>query len=128
MQELLEREAFVRDGARIHECSQALEVGRAYHLHGFRNRPHEYHNGGVWPIWLGWLGLALGRVRRAADLARLRTLVNASALAQDDFLFQEYLHGLTGAPAGTKSMAYSATGLVFLNVADASSTLALLAT
>jgi hypothetical protein len=23
---------------------------RRYHLHDFRNRPHEYHNGGVWPI------------------------------------------------------------------------------
>ena len=101
---------------------------RAYHLHGFRNRPHEYHNGGVWPIWLGWLGLALGRAGRAADLDRLRTLVHASALAHEDFEFQEYLHGLTGAPAGTTSMAYSATGLVFLGVADASSTLALLAT
>jgi hypothetical protein len=34
---------------------------RRYHLFAFRNRPHEYHNGGVWPVWLGWLALALAR-------------------------------------------------------------------
>ena len=28
----------------------------AYHLHGFRNRPHEYPNGGIWPGWLGFPG------------------------------------------------------------------------
>jgi hypothetical protein len=100
---------------------------RAYHLHGFRNRPHEYHNGGVWPIWLGWLALALARTGRAADLARLRALVGARLSAQPGFDFEEYLHGLTGAPGGTRSMAYTATGLVFLHVADAPSALELLA-
>ena len=101
---------------------------RAYHLHGFRNRPHEYHNGGVWPIWIGWLALAFARAGRNSNLARLRELAAASATAHEDFAFPEYLHGITGAPGGTTSMAYTATGLVFLRVADAPSTLALLAT
>ena len=99
---------------------------RAYHLHGFRNRPHEYHNGGVWPIWLGWLALALAHTGRTADLARLRALVEARLAAQADFAFEEYWHGLTGAPGGTPSMAYTATGLLFLRMADDASTLALL--
>ena len=100
---------------------------RAYQLHGFRNRPHEYHNGGVWPIWLGWLALALARSGRGAELARLRVLVDASAIARADFGFQEYLHGVTGAPGGTPNMAYTATGILFLRAADAPATLALLA-
>ena len=100
---------------------------RAYHLHGFRNRPHEYHNGGVWPIWLGWLGLALARAGREPDLMRLRALTQARLDALPDFAFEEYLHGVTGAPGGTTSMAYTATGLVFLSVADAPSALELLA-
>ena len=100
---------------------------RAYHLHGFRNHPHEYHNGGVWPIWLGWLALALARAGRDSALARLRALVHASAITRQGFDFQEFLHGASGAPGGTTSMAYTATGLVFLRVADAPSTLALLA-
>lgn len=88
-----------------------------YHLHGFRNQPHEYHNGGIWPIWLGWLALALGRTSRGEDLATLRGLVAAHLAAQHTFDFHEFFHGLTGAPAGMPHMAYSATGLLFLDVA-----------
>ena len=98
-----------------------------YHLHGFRNRPHEYHNGGVWPIWLGWLALALARAERTADLARLRALVHERLTAMDAFDFPEFLHGETGAPLGTPLMAYTATGVLFLGVADARFTLRLLA-
>lgn len=88
-----------------------------YHLHGFRNRPHEYHNGGVWMIWLGWLGLALARTERHADFRTLRDMVDAHLRSLPDFAFEEYFHGRTGAPAGTTRMAYSATGIVFLHAA-----------
>ena len=89
-----------------------------YHLHGFRNRPHEYHNGGIWPIWVGWLALALGRHRRHAELARLREIASAALGSGEGYRFSEYLHGATGEPGGTERMAYSATGVVFLAVAD----------
>ena len=90
---------------------------RRYHLHGFRNRPHEYHNGGVWPIWLGWLALGLAQAGRPAQLDRLRTLVSDRVTARQDFAFDEYLHGVTGVPGGVPQMAYSATGLIFLELA-----------
>jgi hypothetical protein len=88
-----------------------------YHLHGFRNRPHEYHNGGVWPIWLGWLALALAHTGRTAPLTRLRALVEARLAARPAFAFEEYLHGRTGEPGGTPRMAYTATGIVMLRAA-----------
>jgi hypothetical protein len=88
-----------------------------YHLHGFRNRPHEYHNGGVWMIWLGWLALALARTQRNAPLARLGDAVDAQLTAHGAFAFDEYFHGLTGEPGGTRHMAYSATGLLFTRIA-----------
>ena len=90
---------------------------RRYHLHAFRNRPHEYHNGGIWPIWLGWLALGLARAGRSAALDRLRRLVDERIGALDGFAFDEYLHGTTGQPGGVTRMAYSAAGLVFLKVA-----------
>jgi hypothetical protein len=90
---------------------------RRYHLHEFRNRPNEYHNGGVWPVWLGWLALALARTGRAAALERLRQLVRDRLDALPGFDFDEYLHGKTGVPGGMRKMAYSATGIVFLGVA-----------
>ena len=97
-----------------------------YHLHGFRNRPHEYHNGGVWMIWLGWLALALARTDRPRDLARLREMIVARLGAVDSYGFEEYFHGRTGQPAGTPQMAYSATGLVFVEIAGTPARLRLL--
>ena len=91
---------------------------RRYQLHGFRNRPHEYHHGGIWPIWLGWLALALARAGRHDALATLRALATEAMGPGADFRFPEYLHGRTGEPGGTERMAYTATGIVFLAVAD----------
>ena len=100
---------------------------RRYHLHGFRNRPHEYHNGGIWPIWLGWLGVGLARMGRDADAARLADIVQARMAAIPRFAFEEYLHGATGAPGGTPWMAYTAAGVVLLESARSPERLALFA-
>ena len=88
-----------------------------YQLHGFRNRPHEYHNGGIWTIWLGWLALALARTARHESLARLQQAVTTHVGAAPGFAFEEFFHGLTGRPGGTTGMAYTATGILFLHAA-----------
>jgi hypothetical protein len=98
----------------IEEADPMWPALRRYHLHAFRNAPHEYHNGGIWPIWLGWLSLALAQDGRADALARLRTLTAARVNVDQPFRFEEFLHGVTGSPGGTAGMAYSATGLVFM--------------
>ena len=98
-----------------------------YHLHGFRNHPYEYHNGGIWPIWLGWLALALAHTGRTTALDTLRTLTTARLTAAPTYGFEEYFHGATGQSLGTPHMAYSATGIVFLELAARAETRALFA-
>ena len=93
-----------------------------YHLHGFRNRPHEYHNGGIWPVWLGWLALALAHTGRTHALASLTALTTAQLRRTPDYGFEEYFHGATGEALGTPQMAYSATGIVFIAHASADAT------
>jgi hypothetical protein len=88
-----------------------------YHLHGFRNAPHEYHNGGIWPIWLGWLGVALAQRGRRDAVERLTRAVGLALDRAAPFDFEEYLHGQSGRPLGTPRMAYSATGLWLLALA-----------
>jgi hypothetical protein len=117
-------DAFLAEGRLPPAFSPTIEEGdpdwpalRRYHLFAFRNRPHEYHNGGVWPIWLGWLALACARAGRAHDLARLGALTAEAIARHPDYAFQEYLHGRTGEPGGTPRMAYTATGLTFLQLA-----------
>ncbi len=100
---------------------------RRYHLHAFRNAPHEYHNGGIWPIWLGWLSLALALDHRHDALARLRDATARALQAIPGFAFEEFLHGRSGAAGGTPHMAYTATGLTFLRLADAPAARRLLA-
>ena len=87
----------------------------AYHLHGFRNRPHEYHNGGIWPVWLGFLGVALFRHGRHDDVRHLHQLTTARVSGLSRFDFEEYFHGVTGEALGTPGMAYTATGFVLLD-------------
>jgi hypothetical protein len=101
---------------------------RRYHLHEFRNRPYEYHNGGIWPIWLGWLALALAHTGRTSALETLRTLTGERLMATPTYGFEEYFHGVTGQSLGTPDMAYSATGIVFLELAAHADTRALFST
>ena len=96
-----------------------------YQLHGFRNRPHEYHNGGIWMIWLGWLAVALALSGRERQLAQLVRTVAAALAANAQYGFEEYFHGVTGVAMGTTHMAYSATGVVFLDLARTPGRLAL---
>lgn len=88
-----------------------------YHLHGFRNRPHEYHNGGIWPVWIGWTALAFACHGRTADAVRLYELTAAHLARCAHFDFEEYFHGETGEALGTTGMAYTATGFVLLDLA-----------
>lgn len=91
---------------------------RAYHLHGFRNRPYEYHNGGIWPVWLGWLALACARAGRERDVEQLRDGLASRLHRGGGWRFEEYLHGRTGVPGGTPHMAFSAAGIVLLHHAS----------
>jgi hypothetical protein len=111
----------------IDEADSDWPALRRYHLHEFRNRPHEYHNGGVWPIWLGWLALGLAQARRVDALDRLRRAVGARVGTLSEFSFEEYLHGITGAPGGVAQMAYSATGIIFVEHAGSERHIRLLA-
>jgi hypothetical protein len=52
-------------------------------------------------------------------LARLRELTGFALGRVEHFGFEEYLHGVTGQPLGTPDMAYTATGIVMLSLADA---------
>lgn len=78
--------------------------------HG-QNFPHQYHNGGCWPFIGGFWVTALaqaGRSEAAADA--LEKLAQANAL--NDWQFNEWLHGVTGMPAGMPGQSWNAAMLV----------------
>jgi hypothetical protein len=88
-----------------------------YFLYVFKNKPHHYHNGGIWWIWLGWLALAFKAHQLDKPLNQLIDLSLAKTLSQGDFAFHEYLASDTYLADGTKNMAYTASGLLMLQIA-----------
>jgi hypothetical protein len=82
----------------------------------FRNHPHEFHNGGLWPVWNGWLAAALhqcGAPELAVDITqRLATANQLNPADPTRWGFYENLHGLTQAPIGVPFCTWSAAGAV----------------
>ena len=81
----------------------------------FKNKPYEFHNGGLWPFVTGFYVVDLAQ-RGKADLARkyLAGIDAANALDQagGEWGFPEYLHGKTFAPGGTHQQGWSAAAAV----------------
>ena len=75
-------------------------------VHGLRNRPGCYHNGGLWPVVNGfWARAARHRGEHGLADALLEAIRAANAQG-----FPEYLDATTGAPGGARLQAWSAAG------------------
>lgn len=86
---------------------------RYYFVFGDLNRPHYYHNGGIWPMLGGfyvWSLIEAGRFTQAGDA--LNSLAHANRATDPaqagEWEFNEYLGGIDGAPHGMKDQTWSA--------------------
>lgn len=81
----------------------------------FKNKPYEFHNGGLWPLVTGFYVADLAR-RQRAELGRsyLRAIHDANALPMEDepWGFAEYLNGQTLQPGGTSHQGWNAAAAV----------------
>lgn len=83
---------------------------REYYRSRNLNVPHQYHNGGIWPMIGGFHVAALVR-HGWIDLAERQLYALAQANAQglqDPWEFNEWLHGESGRPMGYEQQAWSA--------------------
>jgi GH15 family glucan-1,4-alpha-glucosidase len=83
---------------------------RDYYRSRNLNLPHQYHNGGIWPMIGGFHVAALVRHRWQTEAERLLvSLARANNQLEDDGQgFNEWLHGQTGHPMGYPQQAWSA--------------------
>jgi glycogen debranching enzyme len=91
---------------------QELSDNYAYH---FRNMPHEFHNGGLWPVWNGWLGAAMysiGEQSIGDTLLRYMQEANKMNTSEKEWGFYENFHGITHAPIGVPYCTWSASGII----------------
>ncbi len=80
---------------------------RAYMDRHGQNRPHQYHNGGVWPFAGALWALLLDRVGLPGP-AREALAGVAALCAREDWGFCEWFHGETGAAAGMRGQSWNA--------------------
>jgi len=83
---------------------------REYYRSRNLNMPHQYHNGGIWPMIGGFHVAALVRRKWSSEAGRvLLTLAEANRQGiQDEWEFSEWLHGESGHPMGYAQQAWSA--------------------
>lgn len=91
-----------------------------YHLFDFKNKPHHYHNGGIWWIWLGWLAVTLSIWKKDKALNQLIENAFDYLDSLENFDFEEYTAADDLSLNGTKQLCYTATGIIFLSLAKQS--------
>jgi glycogen debranching enzyme len=88
---------------------------REYYRNRNLNLPHQYHNGGIWPMVGGFYVAALvkaGRQSEAEHQLGQLAAANRQGLRRE-WEFNEFLHGLTGRPLGAVGNAWSAGMYLF---------------
>lgn len=99
----------------IQDNDLKMEVLKNNFAYRFRNQANEFHNGGIWPVWNGFMAAALKT--NAPELSeRLKiSLEKACYLAVnmgDNWEFNECLNSKTGEANGIKFCSWSAAGYI----------------
>jgi glycogen debranching enzyme len=84
----------------------------------FRNKPHTFHNGGLWPVWNGFLLACMKNKKQEVEQRIYQALVQAcrhSLNPENKYEFNECLHGQTSEPNGLPFCSWSAAGLILAN-------------
>lgn len=88
---------------------------REYYRSRNLNVPHQYHNGGIWPMIGGFHVAALVRHGWHAEAERL--LLRLAAAGRQgiggEWEFNEWMHGVTGHPMGFAQQAWSAAMFLY---------------
>jgi hypothetical protein len=79
----------------------------------FKNNPNAFHNGGAWPIFLGWLVYSL-RINDLGNELADSIVRDYEKLLDNDPDFHEYIHTKTLLPGGKKKLCFSAAGYLLM--------------
>jgi len=80
------------------------------YAYSFRNKPGYFHNGGLWPVWNGWLAAALNLCGEDSFASAITSAVHESNSKAD--LFNECLNGFSLNPCGVPNCTWSAAGAI----------------
>ena len=94
----------------INEGDIAMHDLKNNYAYRFRNHPYEFHNGGLWSVWNGFMSMCIAKHDENLS-AKISNNIE-SACAQNNWEFNECHHGKTHQPIGVAKCAWSAAGLI----------------
>ncbi len=80
-------------------------------LFGFRNKPHHYHNGGLWPLIQGFFISSLTTHSKTKQAQRFLSHFS-EILSEDKWQFREYYDSKNYSPKGIRRIGFSASGFI----------------
>ena len=83
----------------------------------FKNQPGDFHNGGVWPVWMGLFCYALSQNGLQDKAFKIINAFTDTTVKNPAWDFQEYINPKTLQLGGKTKMGYSASGIVFMKLA-----------
>lgn len=101
----LDRAVQMNDPMWLTEVEETLDIR-------WHNPPHTYHNAGIWP-YIGALHAAAAARAGRGDLANGLLAGTARANAVGNWRFSEWLHGVSGEPAGASSQTWNAGAFLY---------------
>lgn len=81
----------------------------------FKNKPYEYHNGGLWPMVTGFYVADLARrnkLKKARTCQQAINQANALTMHGEAWGFAEFVHGKTLTAGGTQLQGWSAAAAI----------------
>ncbi len=89
-----------------------MEQLRNNFAYRFRNKPGEFHNAGLWPVWNGLMCAAFKFSGNKGLQEQLRQKMTA-AVGNNDFEMNECYNAETNAACGVHECAWTAAGIIF---------------
>ena len=84
----------------------------------FKNRPGYFHNGGIWPVWMGLYCLALSMQGLKEEAIYIIDCFTDLVVKKPEWDFHEYIESNNFQLGGKVKMGYTASGIVFMGLAQ----------
>lgn len=101
----------------ITEKSEDWNLLKGNYSFDFKNHPGAFHNGGIWPVWMGLFCLGLAAQGMHEEVAAIHKAAHEAISNDSQWDFQEYINPKTLKFGGKTQMGYSASGIIFMQLA-----------
>jgi len=83
----------------------------------FKNSPGNFHNGGIWPVWMGLFSYGLAKNGLVKEARAIISAFTETVSENQKWDFQEYFNAMDLTLGGKTQMGYTASGVVFMKLA-----------